>query len=683
LGVTTGTIGVPTTRLEAREKVTGAARYAYEHPQEQIAYAVPVCATVARGTVRTINADRALARSGVLAVLSHENAPPLHEVDDRGLLLFQSDRVHFRGQIVAAVVADRLEVALEAASVVEVEYAAEAHDVVLRLDHPAIYTPERVNGGMAATSLLGGAEAALAGAEVTIDETYVTAPTHNNPMEPHASLVRWDGDSVTVHDSVQGSSPARETLAALLALDLDRVHVIARHVGGGFGSKGTIRPQVVLAVLAARATGRPVKVALTRAQMFPLTGYRTPTIQRVAVGASRDGTLTAVVHQALSQTSTVHEFVEQSASVSRVMYSAPNRQTTHHVVALDVPTPSWMRAPGEAPGLFALECAIDELAVALGIDPIELRIRNEPVVHPENGRAWSSRNLVACLRTGAERFGWAARRSAGTRQEGNWRLGVGVAASMYPTYRSPARADVRALDDGTYEVRIAATDIGTGARTALAQVAAEALGVGLEQIRIEIGDSDLPRAGVAGGSMGTGSWGSAVWKACKTLRANGSDQASADTTDDVESLEPYARHAFGAQFADVRVDTVTGEVRVNRLLGVFAAGRIINPTTARSQFLGGMTMGLGMALLEESVMDPTFGDYLNHDLAGYHVAVNADVEELDAIWVDEHDPHLNPMGSKGIGELGITGTAAAIANAVYDATGVRIRRVPITLEQLL
>jgi xanthine dehydrogenase YagR molybdenum-binding subunit len=395
----------------------------------------------------------------------------------------------------------------------------------------------------------------------------------------------------------------------------------------------------------------------------------------------------------VEQTSTVKEFAEQTAIATRVMYAAPNRRTSHRLAALDVPTPSWLRAPGECPGMYALESALDELAHAAGIDPIELRIRNDTDVEPESGRRFSSRNLVACLREGAERFGWAQRDPvpASTR-DGRWQAGMGVAASTYPAYMAPGTASARRRHDGDYVISIAAADIGTGARTVLTQIAADALGVEPAHVTIKLGDSGLPRAGLAGGSMGTASWGTAVTLACRGLReavqATGGEpgpelEVTADSAEYVKGRADVARHAFGAQFADVRVDPDTGEVRVERMLGVFAAGRIINPRTARSQFIGGMTMGISMALHEEGIIDREFGDYLNHDFAQYHVASCADIREIDAHWVEEHDENLNPMGSKGIGEIGIVGTAAAVANAVFNATGKRVRDLPIRLDRLL
>src|SRR4051812_9836891 len=377
-----------------------------------------------------------------------------------------------------------------------------------------------------------------------------------------------------------------------------------------------------------------------------------------------------------------------------MMYASPNRRTGHRLAALDVPTPSWMRAPGETPGMYALECAMDELATACGLDPVELRRRNEPETDPETGLAFSSRGLQECLRVGAERFGWEGRDPApGVRRDGRWLVGTGVASSTYPARRMPSSAFARALADGTFVVGIGAADIGTGARTVLLQIAADALDVPPERITMQIGDSALPFAMLAGGSMGTTSWGSAVVRACEALRAKlgdrggdvprGGGEAHADTPEGGRGEEKPARHAFGAQFCEARVNVATGEVRIPRMLGVFACGRILNPLTGRSQFIGGMTQGISMALHEESVLDLEFGDYLNHDLAQYHVPVFADIQDIDATWIDEDDPHLNPMGAKGIGEIGIVGAAAAVANAVHHATGVRVRDLPIRLDRLV
>ncbi|MFJ9037029.1 xanthine dehydrogenase family protein molybdopterin-binding subunit [Streptomyces sp. NPDC102406] len=691
---TVSALGSPAGRREGPAKVTGTARYAAEHTPEGCAYAWPVPATIARGRVSGIDDTEALALPGVVAVLTHRDAPRLNEPDDATLAVLQDARVPHRGWYVALVVADTLETAREAAAAVRVSYAEEPHEVELGTDHPDLYVPEDQDG-TSGEHLRGEADNAFASAPVRVDVLYRVPPLHNHPMEPHAATAVWRDGRLTVHDSSQGSSTVRDTLADLFGLAKDRVTVVSEHVGGGFGSKGTPRPHVVLAAMAARVTGRPVKLALPRRQLPTVVGHRSPTSQRVRLAAETDGTLVSVVHEVTSYTSRVKEFVETGAAATRVVYPSPHARTTHRVLPLDVPTPSWMRAPGEAPGMYALESAMDELAVALDMDPVELRLRNDTDTEPDSGLPFSSRHLAECLREGARRFGWAERDPRPrARRQGPVLIGTGVAAATYPVLVSPSRASAHARPDGGFEVRVNATDIGTGARTVLAQVAAEALDVALDRVRIRIGDSDLPTAPLAGGSSGTASWGWAVHAACtrlaETLRGRQGQPlppegvtAAADTAGTADADSAYARHAFGAHFAEVGVDTVTGEVRVRRLLGVYAAGRILNPRTARSQFIGGMTMGLGMALTEDSTMDPAFGDFTESDLASYHVPAHADVPAIEAHWIEEEDPHLNPMGSKGIGEIGIVGTPAAIGNAVRHATGVRLRELPLTPDKVL
>ncbi|WUW26292.1 xanthine dehydrogenase family protein molybdopterin-binding subunit [Streptomyces sp. NBC_01463] len=684
-------IGSDLPRRDGAVKVLGTATYAYETPLENVAYLHPVQATIARGRVSGLDTSAAVALDGVLAVLTPDTAERLASTEDRELAALQDEAVDFRGQVIALVVADSSEVARYAAALVRPAYAQEEHDAELRADHEALYAPERVNPDFPTDTAEGDVAAAMAAAEVTVEQTYTTAMYHNNPMEPHATTALWDpaGEGfLTLWDSTQGVHPARATLASVFGLDEARIRVVCPYVGGGFGSKGEPHVNVVLAAMAARAVpGRPVRLALTRQQMFSLAGYRTPTIQRCALGAGRDGKLTALSIDVVEQTSRIKEFAEQTGVPSRMMYAVANRRTTHRLAALDVPVPSWMRAPGECPGMFGPEVAMDELAERLGMDPVELRIRNEPDVEPGSGKPFSSRDLVGCLREGAARFGWAERDARpGVRRSGDWLVGTGVASSTYPVHRMPRSTATIRREGDRYVAEIGAADLGTGAWTTLAQIAADALGVPVDAVEVRIGDTDYPMATVAGGSSGTATWGSAVVEAARAFRDRFGTEPpdGAEASGDVGPLDDrYAMHAFGAQFAEAHVHVDTGEVRVPRLLGVFAAGRIINPRTARSQFIGGMTMGLSMALHENSVLDPRTGHVVNHDFAGYHIAANADVDEVEAHWLDEHDPHVNAMGSKGIGEIGIVGTAAAVSNAVWHACGVRVRDLPITLDKVL
>jgi xanthine dehydrogenase YagR molybdenum-binding subunit len=687
-------VGQAHPRLEGSAKVAGAARYAMEYPVDGLVYGWPVVSSVAKGVIADLDAAAATDLPGVLAVLWHANAPRLPAETDPDLLLLQDADVRYRGQPLAVVVAESLEVAREAARRVRVEYRGGPGDTVLTGDHPGLYRPQMVNAGYESDVDSGDFDGAFAASPVQVDEVYSTPAYVNAPMEPHAATAHWHDGGLTVYDASQGTTGVQRTLAAMFGLPNEAVRVVAEHVGGGFGGKAFTRCPAVLAALAARHVDRPVRLALTRQQTFGPVGYRTPTIQRVRLGADRDGRLHCVGHDSASQTSTMKEFAEQAAVYTRSMYAAPDRHTGHRVVRLDVPTPSIMRAPGETPGSFALECAIDELAVACGVDPVELRIRNEPDIDPAEGVPFSSRNVVGCLREGARRFGWHDRDPVpGARSHRRWLTGTGVAGCTYPARVLPASASARAEPDGMFHVAVNATDIGTGARTALWQIAVDELGAPPERVTIHIGDSSLPPAGAAGGSTGTSSWGWAVTKACRELceriRAAGRTgqreglTVTVSTEEDIAARRNLARHAFGAQFAEARVDADTGEVRVTRLLGVFAAGRIVNATTARSQFIGGMTMGLSMALHEEAVLDPAIGGWLNRDFAQYHIATNADVERVEAYWLDERDDELNPMGTKGIGEIGMVGTAAAVANAVYHATGVRVRDLPVRLDKVL
>ncbi|MFJ9875603.1 xanthine dehydrogenase family protein molybdopterin-binding subunit [[Kitasatospora] papulosa] len=628
-------VGTARTRVEGREKVTGTARYAGEIPFADLAHGWLVLSPITRGRIRDIDTAPVLAMPGVLTVLHHGNAPRLYT------------------------------------------------DYVGMLGTPA--------GFMPAATDKGDLQGRLASSAVVLDEEYTTPEEQHSMMEPHAATARWEGGRLEVVDSNQGAGWVQSELATLFSLDASSVRVRSEHIGGGFGSKG-LRAHQVSAVMAATALRRPVRVVLTRRQTFSLAGYRSPTTQRVRLGADADGRLRALDHRSLNQTSTVYEFVEPSAGVARVLYDADAHRTANHVVRLDVPSPTWMRAPGEAPGSFAIESALDELAERAGIDPVELRLRNEPETGPVSGLPFSSNNLAACLREGARRFGWADRDPRpGIRYDGRWLLGTGMAAASFGAGAMPSTALVTAEASGSYTVRIAAADIGTGARTALTLIAADALETTPERVHVRIGDSDFGPAMIAGGSMGTRSWAWAVTAAATELRerlAVTQDippegiTVRSDTTEALGALAQKERHSFGAQFAEVAVDTSSGEIRVRRMLGIFAAGRIVNPLTARNQLVGGMTWGISMALHEEAVRDRNTGRHYSPDLAGYHVATHADVPDIEADWVDDHDPD-DPIGIKGVGEIGIVGAAAAVANAVWHATGVRHRNLPIRPDRVL
>jgi xanthine dehydrogenase YagR molybdenum-binding subunit len=684
-------IGAPLSRIEGPQKVMGTAPYAYEHHVENPLYLYPLHSDIARGRVARMDASEAETLPGVIAVISHQNVPTLADTSDRELAILQSDEVAFRGQYVGAVVAETFEVARHAANLVRISYDEESHDATFTPDRDDLYTPGQLNAGFPTDTEEGDVDEAFSSAAVTLDETYTTPLEHNNPMEPHTTVAVSEGGYLTLYESTQGAHTVRRTIAKVFGLDRERVRVVALHVGGGFGSKGLPHANTVLAVMAAQVVeGRPIKFALTRQQMFSCVGYRTPTVQRVRLGADEEGHLTATSHDVVEQTSKIKEFAEQTAYATRTMYSTEARRTTHRLAALDVSVPSWMRAPGEAPGMYALESAMDEMAIKCGLDPIEFRIRNEPDLDAETGLPYSSRNLVACLREGADRFGWEGRDpTPRARQEGQWLVGTGVASGIYPVFRMPgSKVRIRYEGDGRYTVEIGAVDIGTGTWTALTQISADALGVGVEDVNLRIGDTELPSASVAGGSSGITVWGSAILEAARAFRErHGDNPSEGDTaeagTPDNPDTGNYSMHAFAAYFAEARVDVDTGEARVPRMTGVFAVGNVINAKTARSQFIGGMTMGLSMALHEESLVDSRFGHVVNHDFAEYYIPTNADVGEMDVAWIDEHDPHVNPMGSKGIGEIGICGSPAAIANAVFHATGVRVRDLPITPDKLL
>ncbi len=696
-------------RADGRAKVTGAARYAAEIRAQNLAHGVIVGSTIAHGTLAAIDTSAALELPGVLAVLTPWNAPRLPKGGGAGfsppsgrrVSALQDPEVHYNGQPIALVVAETLERAIEAAGLVRPAYRERAAAVDFRTALAgATPYPDKILGIFEPASRRGDVDAGLAAADVRIEAEYTTPIETHNPMEPHATVAEWRDGELTLHDSTQYVFGVRSFIAATFGIAASRVRVVCDFTGGAFGSKGSAWSHVVLAALAARESGRPVRVVLNRRQMFGPVGARPYTAQRLTVGATRDGTLTAIRHASVSSTSVFEDWLESSALVTRMLYVVPNLETRHDIVRLNVGTPTFNRAPGEATGTFALESALDELAIALDMDPVELRLRNYAAADPDDGRAWSSNSLRECYAAAAERFGWSQRDSRpGAMRDGTERIGWGMASATYPTIRQPASACVRALPGGEIIVQAATHELGTGTYTVMAQIAAAALGVGPDRVRVELGDTRLPENPISAGSMTVASTGSAVHEAALALRerllARGGDsleaalerldaavEARADARPGAEQRR-YAMHAFGAVFAEVRVDEDLGTVRATRIVGAYGVGRVLNLRTARSQLLGGIVYALGHALHEHTAIDTRTGRYLNADLAEYLLPVNADVREIDVLFVDEHDPHVNPLGAKGIGEIGATGVAAAIANAVHHASGVRVRDLPITLDRLL
>ena len=728
-------IGAPLDRVDGRLKVTGAAKYSAEWPMPGVAHGFMVLSTIANGRIASIDTTRAQREPGVIAVMTYLNAPRVNTAANvkgtsKAPMLLQTADIAYDRQPVAVVLADTFERAQHAAWLVDVRYTSTKPQTTFAHGKP--YKPEAVHGKDADT-IRGDAPAALANAPIKIDHVYSTPPEHHNPMEPHATIARWDGDDLTVYDASQGVFQARAQLATLFGLQPDNVRVIAKFIGGGFGSKGSTWPHTILAAMASKMAGRAVKLSLWRPQMWGSVGYRSPTIQRVALGANSDGGIVSTIHETQSQTSQIDEFVESSGLLTTMLYTSPNLTVSHRVTKLNVGTPTYMRAPGESSGSFALESAMDELAYAAGMDPIGLRLKNYAETDQDAKLPYSSKSLRECYAQGAAAIGWSRRTPAPrSMRDGRMLVGLGMASATYPTNRSAASAVARIDKDGNAVVQSGGVDIGTGAYTAFSQVAAEALGIPVERVLFGLGDTRMPNAPNAGGSQLTASVGSAVRLASLDARNRVAQLAAADaasplhgsTLDAVDAAggrlflksEPsrgetfaaivarsnggvtvegkadakpgdekmnFSMHAFGAQFAEVRVDPDLGTVRVVRQIGAFASGRILNAKLANSQFIGGMTMGLGMALFEESRRDERTGRVMNANLAEYLVPVHADVPATKAILVEEVDHHINEIGVKGIGEIGIVGAAAAIANAVYHATGKRIRDLPITPDKLI
>jgi xanthine dehydrogenase YagR molybdenum-binding subunit len=726
-------LGRETTRVDGIAKVTGRAKYAAEFQVPHVAYGFLVLSTIAKGSIAAIDTGEAEGATGVVRVLTHLNAgrlgePPEPGAPPRWSWPLQSDRVFFNGQPVALVVAESYEEARHAARLVRVSYQAEPHvtDLETVLDK-AEPDPETAKGAPR-----GDPAAAMRNAAVRVEAEYRIPIEHHNPIEPHAAIAFWEGGKLTIFDKTQEVHGVRQHLAAGLGVPPEDIRVVSPFVGGAFGA--SLKPNYYpsLTAMAARELKRPVKVVYTRAQMFTGHGYRPHTFQKVALGADRNGRLQAIVHEAFHNTSSFEPFSDATTGFSRQIYACPNVDTPLKVAATDLPTPTWMRAPGAVSGMFALESAMDELAHELKLDPLDLRLANYAEVDPESGKPFSSKALRECYRLGAEKFGWRNRNpEPRSMRDGRLLVGWGMASGVWASAQQPASARVTYRADGTAGVASAASDIGPGTYTVMTMIAAEFLGLELDRVRFELGDTDLPRAPAQGGSWTTSSVGSAVHGAALGVAAKLLDLANRDAASplaglaaaDVEMLdgrlrakadpsrsvdiagvmraaglseivethdsepsperENYASLAHGAQFVEVKVDPDLGTVKVTRVIEVTACGRILNPLASHSQEIGGVVWGIGMALEEATEIDHRYGRIMNASLQHYHVPVNADVHAIETIFVEEEDTVVNPLGVKGMGELGMVGIPAAIANAVFHATGRRVRDLPITPEKLL
>ena len=731
--------GQPLTRRDGVLKVTGRATYAADNNPEGLLYAVTVASRIARGRVTALDVAAAKAHPGVVEVITPANRPPLaHDPDEKmppfgfRVEVLQDDTVRYVNQPIALVIGETLEAATEGAALLDPQYEAET--ALTGLENGQRYAPQGVGVGAPPRTAFGDIEAGLAHAAHVMEADYVTPPQYHNAMEPHAVVARWDGDHVTLDMPSQALAMSCASYAAYFGIPAENVVIRSPFLGGGFGSKAILNGPQILAILAARMLDRPVKLALPRAQMYGPVGHRGRTWQTIRIGTDGEGRITALHHKSLGATSTFDDFIEPAANASLTLYASPAILAEHEGLRLNVGTPGPMRAPGEASGSAALEVAMDEAAEACGMDPLDFRLANYAEIEPGTGKPFSSKALRECYAEGARQFGWSNRPLAPRRMrdENGYLVGWGMGTALFPCPHFPASARATLRADGTALVETAGADMGQGAWTALAQVAAESLGLDPDKVELHSGLSTLPDGGVAGGSAHTASAGTAILNAGEAALARLGELATADPASplygagnvgvvarggrlyrsddetrsesyadilararrsevvaeasaarDPASAEAHAMFSHGAVFAEVKIDPHLGQIRVSRLVGAFAAGRIVNPRLVRSQYYGGMIWGASFALLEEAVTDRRTGRIMNADLAEYHVPVNADVPSVEAILVPEEDPYVNPLGIKGVGEIGITGTVGAIANAVWHATGVRVRRFPVRLEDIV
>jgi len=699
-------IGQPVNRVDGFLKVTGAASYATDYQLKNVAHAVIFKSTIAAGTIKLLDTTEAERAPGVLAVITHKNAPALNVKGGiRGGGLLQNAEIKYHGEHIGLVVAETFEMARHAATLVKVSYEAAKGRTDFATLKAEGKTPKD-NPDM----VRGDAAAAFETATYKMEQQYTTPIEHHHPMEPHATIAAWEGEKLTLYNSAQIINGAQSAAASTLKIPIANVRIVSPHIGGGFGSKGGQWANMVLTAVATKMVGRPVTMALTRQQMFNSVGLRQKNQQVLKLSATKEGMLTSLIHQTTTHVAMEAEYVEPCGDCSKLMYAVPNALITYKAVPMHIITPTYTRGPGKSTGSFALESAIDELAYQLKIDPIEFRLRNEPSKDPSNGKPWSSRTIVQCLQEGAKAFGWEKRTlEPAQQQQGDYSIGYGVACGTYPARQRETSATVKlGLKNGKVMARIelAASDLGTGTHTILAQTAADALGLEVKQVSVQIGDSTLPPAAGSVGSVGAASFANAVNDACikitdELIKKTGKQYptrptaaavmigekiAAFETRVDAKPLSvanEFSCNSFNANFAEVWVNHFTGMVRVKRFLAVTGAGRIVNPKTARSQILGGVIWGIGMALTEESVIDGRYGNFITRSFADYHVPSNLDIGDIETLFIDEKDTVVNRMGIKGIGEVGIVGVAGAVANAVFNATGKRVRELPITPDKLL
>ncbi|WP_210519143.1 xanthine dehydrogenase family protein molybdopterin-binding subunit [Hymenobacter terricola] len=759
---TPSSVGQPMNRVDGRDKVMGRAKYSAEYPLPGLTYGVLKTSDIAKGKIQNIDTSAAAKAPGVLAIYTHLNLPKLaktpNDADGKkaigapmGFLPLTSDVIYYAGQPVALVVADTFERATQAATLVRVTYAAEQPIAAYTDPKAQLFNPEKIQDGKAdGYTRRGDARAALASSPIKMTAVYTHAINHHNPMEPGSTTAIWEApDRLTVYESTQGVTRTQKSLAAMLGLPQDQVRVVTKFLGGGFGCKGSCWPHTVLTAQAAKGVGRPVKLVLSRKQQFTSMGHREDQTQTLTLGATNEGKLTALIHEKTSTTSPWDNYAESNSKIINLLYECPTFESHYQLARGNVMTSTFTRAPGEAPGSFAIECSMDDLAYQLGIDPIEIRLRNYAEKDPSTGQAWSSKSLRQCYARGAELFGWSKRNpKAGVTKDGRTLVGWGMATASYPVHSSQGTARVRLFADGHAVVQAGATDLGTGTYTVMTQVAADSLGLPPEKVRFELGDTRLPTAPNSGGSVAAGTVSSSVYMAAQDVWQKLTKMATQDPKsplfkakpedvtmekgrlqlkkdpskgedfmalmkrgglDDIEGsgqgkygagyeagqsanaasdahkdeAGQHSMHSFGAHFCEVHVDPDLGTVRVTRWVSVHGAGRILNAKTARSQIIGGSIFGIGAALMEATVRDPHYARYVNSDLGDYHIPVNADIPDMTVEFIDEHDPYINAMGVKGIGEISMVGVSAAVANAVFHATGKRVRDLPITPDKIL